>query len=227
MKRALVPALGLPGSRCRLDADTSKHLAQVMRLSVGDTVQLFDGQGLEARARIVSDDRRAVEVEVLEAPVDVRLAWSVHLLIGIPKGPAMDLAVRGATEAGVTHIHPVLCERAVPRDGRPDRWARIAASAAAQCGRADTPHIFDAQPWPDALEAVAAIADRRLAAPGAPRGGPATGDVAVAVGPEGGFTDAEVAMACQAGFAPMGLGPWILRACTAAPLAVATVMPAS
>lgn len=75
------------------------------------------------------------------------------------------------------------------------------------------------------LRALADVPDRRVALPGADRAAPAVGDVAVLVGPEGGWTDDEVALALAAGFTPVGLGAWVLRAATAAPVAVAACSP--
>lgn len=226
MRRACLPALPAPGSEVTLDDDTARHLAQVLRVAAGEPLALFDGRGMEAPGEVVRVDRRRVVVRATGPAVDRRPPAAVHLLLGVPKGPAMDLAVRMATEAGVTHLHPVLTARAVPRDPKGDRWDRIALSAAEQCGRADVPALMAPASLPDTLARVAEVPDRRVATPGALPGPRATGDVAVLVGPEGGLTDEELRAAERAGFTPLGLGPYVLRACTAAAVAVAAVVPA-
>lgn len=226
MRRAHVEVLPREGEIVTLDAETSKHLVQVLRMAPGDGVVLFDGRGHEVDGEIVDDHKRRATVRAVGAARFVAPAHEVHLLVGIPKGQAMDLAVRQATEAGVTHVHPVETERAVPRGGKADRWRTIAASAAAQCGRADVPEVLEPVGLAEALEAVAHVGDKRVAHPGGEALGRAVGDVAVLLGPEGGLTDAEVDQAVAAGFVAMGLGRWILRTSTAAAVAVAMVVEA-
>ncbi len=225
MTRVLLPLLPGPGQVARLDDDAAHHLTRVLRLKVGAELVIADGHGLQTAARLARTGPEGTFVEQLAEAVRVRSPGPVHLLLGLLKGPAMDDAVRMATEAGMTHLHPLLVSRSVPTDGRPERWARIAQSAAEQCGRPELPVLLAPSPLSDALARLGDVVDRRVAAPGAARPTPAMGAVAVAVGPEGGFTSAELAELADAGFAPMGLGPWVLRAATAAPVAVAAVVP--
>jgi 16S rRNA (uracil1498-N3)-methyltransferase len=192
-------------------------------MRAGEALVAFDGHGLEVDVRIVRADRDGTLVEPVGEVRERRPPFAVHLLLGVPKGPAMDDAVRMATEAGMTHLHPLHTERAVPRGEKTDRWERIAASAAEQCGRADVPSILPPCELAEGLARVADVPDRRVALPGSPGRSPATGPVAVLVGPEGGLSEAEVRRALQAGFVPMGLARFVLRACTAAGVAVAAV----
>lgn len=226
MRRARVDRIPAVGASLQLDAEASRHLVQVLRLPCGSAVALFDGDGHEAPARLLSDDRRGAVVVVEGPAVDVRPQHALWLGLGVLKGPAMDLAVRHATEAGVTHLLAIDAARAVPKAPRLDRCARIAASAAAQCGRADVPTLLGPVSWEEAFAQLGPVPDRRIAVPGAASRGPSTGDVALLVGPEGGFTDAEVDRARAEGFQDQGLGRWILRASTAAAVGPATVAPA-
>lgn len=222
-RRALVPELGSEGSELPLDDTTSHHLLRVLRLAPGDPVVVFDGQGKEAEARLVADPHGTVRLVQTAPPRSRRATQAVHVILGLLKGPAMDDAVRMATEAGMTDLHPLVAARSVARDGRDERWLRIAESAAVQCGRADLPRIHPAGTLPAILDRIPPHVARRIALPGAARRAPTARDVAVLVGPEGGLTPAEVEQALARGFEPVTLGPWVLRACTAAPVAVALV----
>jgi 16S rRNA (uracil1498-N3)-methyltransferase len=209
------------GEALTLSAEASHHLCRVLRVRVGEPILLFDGEGLQAQAVVVDDAPGAAKVTLREAPRPCRPAHRVHLALGLLKGPAMDDAVRMATEAGMTDLHPVLARRSVATGDRIDRWERIAASAAQQCGRADVPTIRAPARLADVLRTLADVPARHIALPGADRAPQPHGDAAVLVGPEGGWTDDEVEHAIAAGFTPLGLGSWVLRAATAAPVAVA------
>jgi 16S rRNA (uracil1498-N3)-methyltransferase len=224
-RRAIVAALPPEGGEVVLSDDSARHLTRVLRLGAGDRLELTDGRGGVAEAVLegVGPDgrlRARAKPARREAPRP-----EVVLLLAVLKGPAMDDAVRMATEAGMTRLVPVETARSVPRGTRPDRWIRIAEAAAAQCGRADVPAIDAPTPLADALAATAHLADRRIAHPGAPRRSAAAESVAVLVGPEGGLTEAEVARAVAEGWMPVGLAPHVLRACTAAAVAVASAAP--
>ncbi len=220
MRRARVGALPGDGASCLLDDAVVHHLTRVLRLAPGAPVLLFDGQGGEADATLDagSPPRSATQ----HGPArHAAPAPPVHLLLAVVKGPAMDLAVRMATEAGATSIHPVFTERSVARGDRGDRWQRIAGAAAAQCRRADVPTVLPAVSLDAALARVAAVTTRLVAHPGSPPVSPADGECAVLVGPEGGLTDAEVAQCTRAGWRTASIARHVLRADTAAAVAVA------
>src|SRR5699024_1577787 len=113
-----------------------------------------------------------------------------------------------------THIHPFLAARSVAKGDRRDRWERIVASAAQQCGRADLPRLVPVAPLPEVLGALPPL-DLRVGHPGAPSLGPAEGPAGLVVGPEGGLTERELQRLLAHGARPMGLGRWVLRADTA------------
>jgi 16S rRNA (uracil1498-N3)-methyltransferase len=203
-----------------LPPELARHVSAVLRLKPGATMVLFDGAGAEVEAELL-DLSGTVGARALGDPRPATSSAPAHLLLGVLKGPMMDDAVRMATEAGMTHLHPVLLARSVAEGDRRDRWARIAEGATRQSGRADVPHLAPPRSLADALAAVQHVPDRRIALPGgAPMPGTA-GPVAVLIGAEGGFTDRELSMAKEAGFASFYLGPWVLRAATAAPIALA------
>lgn len=228
MRRMPVQALPEPGERVQLDAAASHHALHVLRLPRGAELLVFDGQGRQAPARLVEVQSGQAVLEGLGPPQHAAPAHPLHLILGATKGPALDLAVRMGTEAGATDIHPVLTARSVARGERIDRWQRIAQSAAQQCGRADVPRIHPVLPLCPAVDAlldqVPGI-ELRVAQPGGAALGPARGPAAVCVGPEGGFTDAEIQQLLDRGALPLGLSAWILRADTAAAVATALTAP--
>lgn len=220
-----------PG-RLALGGADYRYLARVLRLREGDAVTLFDGAGREARSRVARVDAAAaaIELDVGEARPAARDPHRarVTLLIALLKGEKMDVAIQKATELGVARIVPVAAARSVVRlDGargatRVVRWRRIAREAARQCERADAPEVAEPVAFADALGAGAADALRLVFHEGA-RAAPLRGalpaepppEIVLAVGPEGGFETREIALAREAGFVAVGLGPRVLRAETA------------
>jgi 16S rRNA (uracil1498-N3)-methyltransferase len=215
VRRCLVRRLPEPGSAQPLERDASHHLLVVCRHPRGEALVLFDGEGLEVDAVLSGVERELAWVTVTSAPRQVVEGPALHLLLALPKGPALDNALRMAVEVGATHLHPVTTERTVPKGDHRDRWERIAAGAARQCGRAVLPVVSALAPLQGAAAGLPASIDRRVAVPQAETGGRATGPAALAVGPEGGFTPGEVEWLLAAGWTAVGLGPWVLRVDTA------------
>ena len=237
MTRVFVERERLMQDQITLSEEDHRYLTRVLRLEVGDTVCLFDGQENEADARIARIGPRAVELRVESRRVVSAAGRPVLTLIqALAKGEKLDLVVQKATELGVTRILPVTSSRSIPQleamraIGRRARWQKIAREAARQCGRADVPAIEAVTPLPTALHTVSKDAFRLLLWEGArntrltellPSERPH--EVAVAIGPEGGFSPGEVEAAKAAGFVPAGLGPRVLRTETAA-LAILSIL---
>ncbi len=215
-----------------VDGDRGHHLVRVTRVRVGDRVLAFDGLGRERPAAVASVGRGAVELSWAGPPAAGVAADSarVRWFQGVPKGDKMDLIVRQATELGVGSIAPIFTARSVPREQperwepRRARWERIAEEASRQSGRADVPAIEAPRSLASVCgEAAGAGAVRLIAWEGAMTPLRSAVDAAgegtsfeVLAGPEGGFEAAEVELARAAGFAPVSLGPRILRAETTA-----------
>ena len=208
-----------PGPRT-LDAEAAAYVSRVHRLGPGDRLVVFDPErGIEADAEIVEAGKRAVTVLVGPArPASVPALRPVTLIQGVGKGDKMDGIVRDATELGATRLVPALCARSVARPdaARSARWRRIAVEAARQCGRGDAPVIEAPLGFEEALGTAGAGTLLCLD----PRAGIRLGGtlarlgpepVVLAVGPEGGFTDEELAAAERAGFTRVTLGPLVLR----------------
>ncbi len=222
MRRFQVADVGDVGASIVLPSDAAHHLVRVLRGKAGQTIELFDGDGHTALATVNDIDDGVVTVVINEIRT-TPTTRSVTLVLAVIKGPAMDAAVRMATEAGVARILPVLSSRSVAKGDRTERWARIATSAAQQSGRGDTPTIAAPTTLTQALLLVDG-ATLYIAVPGSTEPVSGTNDAAVFVGPEGGWTPAEVSQVLAAGAHPISLGPWVLRADTAAAIAVAQAL---
>lgn len=223
MRRFRAPALPAEGGRVLLDPEASHHLLRVTLVARGERVRLFDGAGAEAEARLVGVEQGLAVLEA-EPPTAARAGEEVWLLPSLVRHEAFDTLLRMATELGVTRILPVIAARSVARGERLDRWRRILSSSAAQCGRADEPEIQEPTPLAAALSAVPERYDRRVYVPGEeahPGLAPPASPCALLLGPEGGLEAAEVALAVARGFTPDHLGPNVLRADTAAVVALA------
>ncbi|MBO1075087.1 16S rRNA (uracil(1498)-N(3))-methyltransferase [Roseomonas marmotae] len=198
------------------------YLGQVMRKGEGDSVHLFNGRDGEWLARIASI-RKDRAVLVPERCLRPQAAGpDIRLLLAPLKRDAMEWVVEKATELGVASIHPVLTARGVVGRVNEARLATIAREAAEQCERLDLPRIAPAQDLHAALDAwdgtpVFIGQERGAPPPLAARLPGRTPPLALLVGPEGGFTRPELDAVTRRHFVfPVGLGPRILRAETAA-----------
>lgn len=233
MRRLFVPRARLAGEEAALEASEAHYLTSVLRLAPGAALEVFDGEGGVREARLVAQGNGLVLAlgPRRDAPAP---AAKVHLLFALARGERSDLAVQKATEVGVARLTPFQAARSVVRldaargAERAQRWQRIAAEAARQCGRADVPRVDAPTTLGGALAEVPAGWRTLLfyEAGGEPlaqvvdRGAPGH---AIVVGPEGGFTPGEIDEALAAGARLASLGPRILRFETAAIVASALV----
>jgi 16S rRNA (uracil1498-N3)-methyltransferase len=243
-----MPRLHVDKSRMDTDAvvithEDHRYIARVLRLGAGDRVTLFDGKGGEAEAELVRVGPRAAELIIRNrTPAPPRVGPDFILIQALGRGEKLDLVVQKATELGVHRIIPVTTERAVPRletvrsDSRRVRWQKIAREAARQSRRADLPEIDPVTSFTVAIEAAPRDALKLVFWEEAREGGRGRGRglkeilplqpppaVVIAIGPEGGFSEEEVARAKEAGFVVAGLGPRILRTETAALVALSVL----
>jgi 16S rRNA (uracil1498-N3)-methyltransferase len=214
-----------------LSGDETHHLARVRRLGSGARVVLFDGRGTRCEAEVTAVDRGRVELRIVGEPeVEPAPPCALTLATAYPKGQRLDWLVEKATELGVERLQGLLTERSVvdPRATKLERLRRIVVEASKQCGRNRLMAIEEPMTWTDYLARESAPA-RFLADPG---GLPVSASArvvagqraAVAIGPEGGFTAAEAALASQAGWQSVRIGHTILRIETAALAASAFVL---
>jgi 16S rRNA (uracil1498-N3)-methyltransferase len=214
----------------QLEGPEAHHLSHVMRAAAGERVTLFDGSGAEFDAVIEKLNRRAVELRILERrEIDRELEFPLVVGVTLPKGDRQKWLVEKLTELGVTTLVPLVTERGVaqPTAGAIERLNRTVIEACKQCGRNRLMEIAGPQTWNDwvASESDVPFTHRVVAHPGGqpPRkidvGSPAA--TQIAIGPEGGLTDAEIATATASNWQSINLGPRVLRVETAA-VALAT-----
>jgi 16S rRNA (uracil1498-N3)-methyltransferase len=218
--RFFVAPEAMSGDRFALPESIERQVRAVLRLADGDRIVLLPGDGTEALCRLVDgecvvEERRAVASEPRH-----RLTVVQALL----KGDALEEVVQHATEIGVAGFRLVVTERCVARDISPrrlDRLRAIAREAAEQSERGILPPVEAPVPLREALDAGSVLLyereeSQRLGGMSPPAG--------VVIGPEGGFSPAEVEAASAAGLAIAGLGPRILRSETVAVAATAAIL---
>ncbi|WP_293171099.1 16S rRNA (uracil(1498)-N(3))-methyltransferase, partial [Oceanithermus sp.] len=222
-----VPRVAVPelAPEVELSGREAHHLVRVLRVEVGRRVRAFDGRGREAEGEVawIEGGRVGLRLgEPMEAEVEPPV--EVVLYVALLKGDKLADVVRAGSELGVSRFVPLVTERSVPREmGRAklERLRRIAVEAAKQSGRAKAPEVTE----PLALTELAPQGFGLVAHPYVSTtmdavDWPESGAVALASGPEGGFTEAEVEHLAGLGLVPVYLGPRILRAETA-PLVLA------
>ena len=214
------------GGRAALQGDEARNCCRVLRAKVGDTIRVFDGLGTEWPACIVAIARDTVAIDLGEPLVTAPLPdVQLTLAVALPKGERQKWLIEKLTELGTSRLVPLVTERGVAEAtaGARARLERGVIEACKQCGRSTLMKIAA----PATLEELAVrhpAAVRLIAHPGGTSlgdqrrtsSGQAITEIVAAVGPEGGFTEEEVAQAVAAGFELVSLGPDILRIETAA-----------
>ncbi|MGI9334163.1 MAG: 16S rRNA (uracil(1498)-N(3))-methyltransferase [Gammaproteobacteria bacterium] len=227
--RIHIPSPLASGAACTLPSEAGDHVARVLRLKAGATLNVFDGQGGEHAAVIETVRGGEVSVRLGERLDPARESpLSVTLAQGLSRGGRMDYAIQKAVELGVGAIQPLATQRSVVRlderkaKNRLAHWQHVAISACEQSGRNFVPEVSalrDLNEWLGELDAEAG--PRFVLDPGAriglaSRPPPTAQDVTMLVGPEGGLCDSELALTEQHGFVRVRLGPRVLRTETAA-----------
>ena len=222
------------GKESTLTGGSANHLGKVLRLRENDAVILFNGDGLDYTARIISVTRQEVVVLVgAGADPETESPINVSLLQGICRNQRMDLLIQKSTELGIQSIQPILTERSVIRltgeraEKKLAHWRNIAISACEQSRRARIPDIRRPESVATACEQLGKTTTRLVLDPAGDDIPETTirsaSSIALLVGPEGGLTDTERETASSAGFGRVRLGPRILRTETA-PLAALSIL---
>lgn len=222
-----------------LDGDEARHCAQVLRHRAGDEILVFDGAGHEADCRIVDITKHRIALDLIRQRDVPAPPFRITLAAALIKNDAWEWLVEKATELGVSDLQPLIAERGVvnlKKDDIPrklEKWRRLMLETCKQCQRAWMPVLHGPRPLAEVLAArkhdlvlIAALTERtntirsaldarRSSAGAAPR------SVLILIGPEGDFSPAEEKTAIASGAQPVTLGPNVLRAETAATVAVA------
>ncbi len=211
-----------------VDRETTNQILNVFRLTIGDTFVVCDGKGTEATARIIGADK-VIEAELSDRrTVRVESASRVLLYCAMLKRENFELVVQKATECGVAEIVPIVTERTVKLGARLDRLQKIAREAAEQSGRGIVPIIHEPIPLTAAILHAKLNAVNVLFEPNAEPFHPSqplqpskpSQPLGLFIGPEGGWDTSEVERLRAEGYHVASLGPRILRAETAAIVAV-------
>lgn len=219
-----------------INGDDARHITRSLRMREGERLTVCDGAGLECDCSIARFEGESVVLEVIERKVsENEPSCRVTLYQGCPKGDKLELIVEKAVELGAAQIVPVVTARSVSRPDaksaakKSERLSRHALEAAKQCGRAIIPQVGDFITFSALLERIpkhetcvffyeeggaplSEIIDRTAK------------DVAIIIGPEGGFEPSEAQAAAEAGAKAATLGRRILRTETAAVAGTAAVM---
>lgn len=216
------------GATIELPEGAFRHLVQVLRMQAGEALVLFDGRGGEYQAQLTSVAKRAASVTIgAHRDVERESALDLTLVQGISKGDRMDFTIQKAVELGVRRIAPITTERCnvhldADRQGkRLEHWRGVIVSACEQSGRTRIPVLEPVRRFDAYLAASAGTvrfvldpqAQTSLAAAAAEVGQDQA--IAVVVGPEGGLSAAELALAVRNGVIGVRMGPRVLRTETA------------
>jgi len=209
--------------------DDLRHIRTVLRKQPGDLLTLLDGRGMEYIVRIATMEPSEIDTEIIEQRKRELPTVRVTLGQGLPKSDKMDLIVQKATELGVSSIVPLVTERTIVKvrdeEKRVIRWQKIAREAAMQSGRPDIPQVETICSFSEFIRTLAPGPQTLLLFPWEEgtvpikqvlRQTPEARNIALLIGPEGGFSQAEADAAKDKGFHLVSLGPNILRTETAA-----------
>ena len=222
------------GSQIKLSESAATHATRALRLDIGASVILFNGDGNDYHGELTFIKKNEVIAKIIsckavnkESPIKITLAQAIS------SGDRMDFTIQKAVEMGVTEIQPIASQRSVVKlsgeraERRREHWQNVVNSACEQSGRAFVPRVAMPMPlnqWlaskPDAetkitLAPTAEVNFKQLPAP--------KGNICLLVGAEGGLTEDEITLAESQGFTPVRLGKRILRTETAPLAAIATM----
>ena len=237
MPRFFIPAGDRPpadGGQVRITGPDAVHIRRSLRMREGETLVLCDGEGTDYFCELAGFEGEGVLFRVLyHTPTALEPDTAVTLYQGLPKGEKMDWILQKAVELGAGEIVPVVTARSIVRlkpgegEKKRERWQRIAAEAAGQCGRGRIPLV--SRPLPFAEAAARLAGEPALVfyeGGGRPLGelvGRDCRHLSIVVGPEGGFEKEEVTRLLRNGAEAATLGKRILR-CETAPLAALSVI---
>jgi 16S rRNA (uracil1498-N3)-methyltransferase len=230
--RIYTPQALATNSTLELAEAQSHYLGKVLRMQAGRELILFNGEGGEYTADISAVSKKAVTVNVKDFLADNRQSHlQLELAIGVSRGERMDWVLQKATELGVTKITPLMTERTEVKlggeraDKKLEHWQQIIISACEQCQRNLLPELSAPQnyaEWVKICDADFKFVLHHRDSKKLPQD-KTTQSVALLIGPEGGLDDDEIAQAIAQNFAPLTLGPRVLRTETAPVAAISLV----
>ncbi|MCR8645697.1 16S rRNA (uracil(1498)-N(3))-methyltransferase [Paenibacillus sp. N1-5-1-14] len=242
MQRYFIPNEQFHDQTVTITGDDAHHLVRVMRAEVGDECICSNGEDREAKVRIVEIEKGSVTAEIVEVlPLTAEASAQVWIAQSLPKGDKMELVIQKGTEIGAAGFIPFVSDRTVVQYDakkeakRSERWNKIAKEAAEQAHRNRVPRVESVLSWKNLMQSMKdydaawicyekegglsfrELVKNSLKATDKPK-------LLLVIGPEGGFTEAEVADAEQHGCMSVSLGKRILRTETAAMVGLTCIL---
>ena len=226
------------GMTIQLSESAATHATKALRLNVGDSVTVFNGDGYDYRCELTAINKNKVFVNVIDSiAVTNESPLNITLLQAISSGDRMDFTIQKAVELGVTGIQPMISQRSVVKLSaeravkRTEHWQNVAVSACEQSGRAFVPQVNAPLSFSNLFLHLAKVvkpdACKIILAPDATHSlqtfTKPDGEIYLLIGAEGGLTNEEIALSVAHGFQGVLLGPRILRTETAALTAISAI----
>jgi 16S rRNA (uracil1498-N3)-methyltransferase len=235
--RVFITSADLAGGRLALSGEAARHVGGALRLRPGEELMAVTEDGVEHTCRVLTASGRAVVAEVLHSRASqAEPSRAIRVCQALLKGDQFERILEYGSELGVSSFQPLITERTVARpdparlSSRIDRWRQVCRQGAELAQRGRVPEVLDPAGLGEAVRRAAADAlaifllyeGRDL--PSLSGAMPAEGGCCLLVGPEGGWSEAEVMLARQAGAQPVSLGPRITRPLPAVLAAVALAL---
>ncbi len=238
MHRFFIPPQWIDQDRVAIKGKQVHQLRNVLRLAKGDRIIVLDNSGWQYEVELVSLSREQVEGVVREKSLSLaEPRISIVLYQALLKGEKFEFVLQKGTELGIAAFVPMVCERCVVEvkdapDRKLNRWQRIIVEAGEQSRRGKLPSLEPVQPFEPACQSVQGFSllawegekGSGLRAALAGQGAKDTSSVNLFIGPEGGFSPAEVEFAHGCGILPITLGSRVLRAETAGLVAATAIL---
>lgn len=204
-----------------LNPENIKQIKDVLRLKEGDVIVVSDGKGKSSEVTLLSLTPDKIKCRVEGAEGNKEEGARVNLYLSILKKENFELAAQKAVEAGVWSITPIITERTIKTGLNEKRIKKIILEASEQCGRSFVPVLSPTLNFENALAFGSASEDKIIFHPGGDlyQADKNTRSSSIFIGPEGGFTEREIKIAQDSGYAVASLGPLTLRGETAAVIA--------
>jgi len=237
MHSCYLPPSEISSDTIRIGEPGRHHLLNVLRLEIGEDVQILDGEGNIYIARLIDTNSSFAIASIRDHQFHPPISPHITLFQAIPKSDKMNLIVQKVTEIGVDEIVPMICQRSIPKrtaeaqKRQQNRWARIAIEASKQSQRPRFPKLLDTRNMKECLNRAQNLDlslflwenETECGLKKILRIHRQVGSIGLFVGPEGGFSEEEAGDAVQIGGISTSFGRYTLRTETAAIVAVALV----
>lgn len=239
MSRFFVTPLQVDGDYILIEGTDVKHIRDVLRLDISDTITVCAGTSKEYKAELITIEKDIIKAKIIyELQCDTEPKVNVTLYQGIPKGDKMELIIQKAVELGVTRIVPIIMERSVVKFDsdkdkfkKTERWNRISMEAAKQCNRGIIPEVMEPITFNNVIKnfdlnnllLMPYENEQNTTLKSVLTEQKGTKAISLLIGPEGGIAQAEYISAVEIGFKSVTLGRRILRTETAGFVVLAAI----